>query len=161
MIILLMGVSGAGKTTIGRLLAEELAWPFYDADDFHPPANVAKMSQGLPLTDADRDAWLAALQQLIRQLLVQDQPAVIACSALKAAYRARLLANHPGVYLVYLKGSYDLIYRRLQDRPGHFMPPDLLASQFATLEEPQDALVVSIDQEPEEIVKAIVQSIAI
>lgn len=144
MVILLMGVTGSGKTTIGKALAESLKWRFVDADDFHSPANVAKMRAGIPLDDADRAPWLASLHDAIAGWLQASTNVVLACSALKQAYRAQLLVN-PEVRLVYLHGSRELISRRLSERHGHYMNPDLLDSQFATLEEPHDALVVEVD----------------
>lgn len=159
MVIILMGVSGSGKTTIGQLLAQRLGWTFYDGDDFHPPANVEKMRQGIPLTDADRDSWLTSLAQLIDSLLQNDRSAVLACSALKQNYRTRLQRRAEDVRFVYLKGDYDLIRQRLTNRHGHFMPADLLASQFATLEEPQGVLTIDTSQSPEVIVTAITISL--
>jgi len=155
MVILLMGVSGSGKTTVGQLLAGRLGWTFYDGDDFHPPANVEKMRQGIPLTDDDRDSWLTALEQLIETTLHQRRSAVLACSALKQRYRHRLRHDSEEVHFVYLKGDYDLIRQRLDTRQGHFMPANLLRSQFATLEEPQDVLAIDVGQSPEAIVTAI------
>jgi gluconokinase len=159
MILILMGVSGAGKTTIGALLARDLGWPFYDGDDFHPQTNIAKLRAGVPLTDDDRVAWLAALRRLIEQLLHERRSAVIACSALKQTYRERLQGNDPDVRVVYLKGDHALIHRRLQERQGHFMKAGLLASQFETLEEPQGALTVDISQEPAVLVSRIRQAL--
>ena len=155
MIVIVMGVAGSGKSTIGQLLADRLGWPFYDGDDFHPIANVEKMRAGIPLTDEDRSDWLSALAALITKQLRQDQSAVIACSALKQHYRKKLNVNDE-VHFVYLRGSYDQIAARLHERTGHYMPPDLLASQFAALEEPQDALTFDISQPPEQIVTEIV-----
>ncbi len=155
--ILLMGVSGAGKTTIGRLLAERLGGRFLDGDDLHPEANRRKMAAGVPLDDADRLPWL----DRVRDAMETDRgpgPLVVACSALKASYRAHL---GRGLYrLVYLHGAPGLIRRRLGDRTGHFMPARLLDSQFAALEEPADALVVEIDGPPEAIVERIVAGLA-
>jgi gluconokinase len=153
MVIILMGVSGSGKTTIGRLLAQDLVWPFYDGDDFHPQANINKMRRGIPLTDDDRDAWLTVLRQWIDTLIDTRRSAVLACSALKQTYRDRL--QRPEVHFVYLKGDRALIRQRLLARQGHFMPADLLASQFATLEEPQGVPVIDIAQAPETIVAVI------
>ncbi len=158
-VVILMGVSGAGKTTIGRLLATQLGWPFYEGDDFHPQANIDRMRQGTPLTDQDRDSWLAALQHLIRTLLRTRQSAVIACSALKQAYRDRLKEHHQEVIFVYLKADYDLINRRLRTRTGHFMNANLLGSQFETLEEPTDAITVHAAQTPQAIVFQIQQQL--
>jgi len=155
MIIILMGVSGSGKTTIGARLAQALGCPFYDADQFHPPANVAKMQQGLPLTDEDRWPWLQALRVHIETCIHQGVSAVLACSALKQTYREHLVIDEAEVKLVYLKGDYDLIQERLAQRRGHFMPPGLLASQFATLEEPKQGIVVDIVHPPETIVALI------
>jgi gluconokinase len=155
MIIILMGVSGSGKTTIGERLAQVLGWPFYDGDQFHPPTNVAKMRQGMPLTDEDRWPWLQALRTHIETWVQQGMSAVLACSALKQAYREYLIIDEAEVKLVYLKGDYDLIRDRLAQRQGHFMPPGLLASQFATLEEPKQGVVVDIVHPPETIVALI------
>ena len=155
MIIILMGVSGSGKTTIGHLLAEDLGWPFYDGDDFHPQANIDKMRQGMPLTDDDRDAWLAALRQLIDTLMSGHRSAILACSALKQIYRDRLGDGQPQVRFIYLKGNYDLIRQRLVARQDHFMPADLLISQFEALEEPEGVLTIDVDQEPEVVVSLI------
>lgn len=161
MIVILMGVSGAGKTTIGQLLAQDLGWPFSDGDDFHPQANIDKMRQGIALTDDDRDAWLTALQNLIHGFRRERQSAVIACSALKQSYRDRLLDGQQDVHFVYLKGDYNLVRQRLQKRQRHFMKAELLASQFATLEEPQGVLAVDVAQEPEVIVRRIKQALGL
>jgi gluconokinase len=155
-----MGVAGSGKTTIGRLLAVEVGATFYDADDFHPPANVEQMRRGVPLTDAERAPWLAALRELIRACLRRHERAVLACSALKAAYRTYLLLDER-VKLVYLKGDYALIRERLAERSGHFMKPDMLDSQFATLEEPTQALLLDVAAPPAEIVKTIKDRLAL
>src|SRR5438132_841873 len=161
MIIILMGVSGSGKTTIGERLAQALSWPFYDGDQFHPPANVAKMQQGIPLTDEDRWPWLQALRMHIETCIHQGVSAVLTCSALKQAYRKQLIIDEAEVNLVYLKGDYDLIHERLAQRQGHFMPPGLLASQFAALEEPEQAIVVDIGPPPETIVALIRQQLGV
>jgi|ERR1019366_3870182 gluconokinase len=154
MVILLMGVSGSGKTTIGVALAKSMQWQFVDADDFHPPANVAKMRAGIPLEDADRAPWLAYLQNSIAGWLEARSKVVLACSALKQAYRRQLLVDSK-VKLVYLRGSRELLAQRLSQRHWHYMDPNLLASQFATLEEPQDAVVVDVDADVPEIVAQI------
>jgi gluconokinase len=155
MIIILMGVTGCGKTTIGKQLAQELNWPFYDGDDFHPRANVEKMRAGIPLTDDDRDPWLAALQNLILEKLHVQQSAIIACSALKQKYRGRLQVDHENVRFVFLQGDFVTIAERLAARTNHYMNPNLLASQFAALEEPHDALAVNVAQTPAAIVSRI------
>ena len=161
MIIILMGVSGSGKTTIGQMLAKQLGWSFYDGDDFHPRANIEKMAHDIPLTDEDRAAWLAALAQLIRGLEKDRRPGIIACSALKQSYRQRLQPQGADVRFVYLKGSYELILQRMQARHGHYMKPEMLKSQFATLQEPQGVPAVDIGQTPEAIVKQIRQALGI
>jgi gluconokinase len=154
MIIILMGVTSSGKTTVGRILAGALGYQFYDADDFHPRANIDKMSRGIPLNDADRQPWLETLADLVRRCLAEHTAAVLACSALKEAYRRYLLID-PKVRLVYLKADQDLIRARLLQRRGHFMNPTLLESQFATLEEPKDALWVDASLSPEEVVATV------
>jgi gluconokinase len=154
MVIVLMGVTGSGKTTVGRLLAEELGWRFDDADDFHPRANVEKMSRGVPLDDEDRRPWLEALRELVRQRLAEGVGAVLACSALKESYRACLLLDER-VRLVYLKGDERLIRARLAGRRGHFMNPALLDSQFDALEEPGPESHFDASAPPAELVRAI------
>jgi carbohydrate kinase (thermoresistant glucokinase family) len=143
MTVLLMGVSGSGKSTVGPALAAELNWPFLDADTLHPPANVAKMASGIPLTDADRWPWFDRIVAEMRRYAAAGKNVVIACSALKQAYRDRL-ASGGSLRVVYLKGDAETIAPRLAERRGHFMPLSLLASQFATLEEPDNAIVVDI-----------------
>ncbi|WP_437726155.1 gluconokinase [Sorangium sp. So ce861] len=155
MIVVVMGVSGAGKTTVGVRLARDLGWEFLDADDLHPAANIEKMRSGKPLDDRDRAPWLAALSARIRQLLEVGRDAVIACSALKAAYRAQLLVDPARMRLVHLTGDPALIAARLAARTDHFMPPGLLATQLAALEPPEDAIRVDIDGTPEEIAAAV------
>ncbi len=154
MVIILMGVTSSGKTTLGRLLAEAIGYQFYDADDFHPGVNIDKMSRGIPLDDIDRQPWLETLRDLIRRCLAEHTDAVLACSALKEVYRRYLLCD-PQVRLVYLKADPELIHERLLQRRGHFMNPALLASQFATLEEPKDALWVDASLVPGEIIATI------
>ena len=143
MIVVLMGVAGSGKTRVGRALAESLGWPFYDADDFHPPANVAKMAAGLPLTDDDRWPWLDRIVDALRQIGADGGNAVLACSALRQIYRDRI-ARAGNVRFVFLKGDLATIAARLATRSHKYMPASLLPSQFATLEEPADAFVVDI-----------------
>ena len=154
MVVVLMGVAGAGKTTVGRLLAGELGWEFYDADDFHPPANVEKMSRGVPLDGDDRRPWLAALRRLIDDSLARGESAVVACSALKESYRQYLLADER-TRLIYLKGSLELIKGRMTSRRGHYMKAEMLDSQFAALEEPARDAHLDASQPPDEIVRAI------
>jgi gluconokinase len=158
-IIVVMGVAGSGKTTIGELLAARLQSTFVDGDTFHPPANVEKMSHGIPLTDADREPWLAAIHSRIVDALAHCERLVIACSALKQKYRDTLEC---GVELtwVYLKGSEELIFARLKARSHHFMKAGMLASQFADLEEPSDAIVVDISSPPDSIVQQILSTIS-
>ena len=145
MTVLLMGVCGCGKSTVGRALAAELNWTFLDADTLHPEANVAKMASGIPLTDEDRWPWFDRVVAEMRRHAAAGTHVVVACSALRQAYRDRL-ATGTTVRFVYLKGDAETIAPRLATRKGHFMPPSLLASQFATLEEPADAIVVDIAQ---------------
>jgi gluconokinase len=152
-IVVLTGVSGSGKSTVGRLLAQELSWPFFEGDDYHPPENVRKMRAGIPLDDADRGPWLDALRTLMRKLLDAGRDAVIAASLLRRAYRDRL--SLPGVRFVYLKGEKPLIRDRLLQRTGHFFEPQLLDNQFAILEEPTDAIVVDVGAPPQQIAQEI------
>ncbi len=154
MVILLMGVSGSGKTTVGRLLASQLGWKFADGDDYHPAANVEKMRTGIPLTDADRAPWLSTLRALIADWIAAEKNAVLACSALKRSYREELQVA-PQVQVVYLRGTPQLLHQRLHARSGHFMTEGMLESQLATLQEPENATVVDIGRSPEEIVNEI------
>ena len=154
MVILLMGVSGSGKTTVGQLLASQLGWEFADGDDYHPAANVEKMRNGIPLTDADRAPWLETLRALIAGWIAAGENAVLACSALKRTYRENLQIG-PDVQVVYLRGTPQLLRQRLRTRIGHFMTERMLESQLAALEEPEDAVVVDVDRAPARIVAEI------
>ena len=157
MIVIVFGVSGAGKTTIGKLLAEELGWRFYEADDFHPRPNIEKMRSGHPLTDEDRWPWLKLLREQITRSLAAKENAMLACSALKRAYRERLRVSG-NVKFVFLRGDYALIENQLRRRRGHFMNLELLQSQFADLDEPQpneDVLTIDLGQSPQELVEEI------
>ena len=160
MIVVVMGVSGSGKTTISVSLADTLGYQFEDGDDLHPPENVEKMHRGMPLTDADRMPWLDKVAEKIDRWRAQRQSGVLACSALKRSYRDIIIGDRPGVRLVYLKGSPDLIRRRLVTRRGHFMPASLLESQLASLEEPtpdEHPITVEVAGAPTEIVAKIVR----
>jgi gluconokinase len=155
MIVVLAGVSGSGKTTVGRLLAERLGWPFADGDSFHPAANVARMRAGQPLTDEDRWPWLAAIAAWMDQRIAAGQSAVVACSALKRAYRSALLAGRPAARMIFLQVSPGQDADRLKSRQGHFFPAGLLGSQFAALEMPQDperVLVLPAHGQPADVV---------
>jgi len=164
MVILVMGIEGTGKTTVGKLLAERLHWEFADADDFHSVANKEKMKQGIALTDGDRAPWLAAIRAQIWRWIAAKANGVITCSALKQSYRDELLSPPAGlegradeIKTVYLHGTYALIAKRLHQRQGHFAGEALLASQFATLEEPSDAISIDIDQTPAHIVEEVMR----
>jgi gluconokinase len=161
MIVILMGVAGSGKTTVGKILARRLHWSFYDGDDFHPAHNREKMHRAEPLTDHDRAPWLEALRGLISRCERAHENAVLACSALKQAYRERLTPGSREVRLVYLKGPQHLIARRLAARHGHFFDPALLQSQCDALEEPSDAVLVDIADTLEQITDAIVTALAL
>jgi gluconokinase len=152
---LIMGVSGSGKTTLGKALAQELGWDFFDADDFHPPGNIAKMTAGIPLSDSDRGPWLAALHHQLLSTLRADRHPVLACSALKEAYRAQLLEGLEGMGIIYLKGSYDLLWRRISTREEHYMKPQMLQSQLDILEEPKDAVVLDVEMPVKEMIDTI------
>jgi gluconokinase len=154
MIVIVMGVVGSGKTTIGKLLAAQLGWEFADADDYHPQANVEKIRHGISLTDEDREPWLERLHSAIVQWIAQHRSVVLACSALKTSYREKLKVSAE-VRFIYLKGSVTLIAQRLHERHGHFANESILAGQFADLEEPADALTVDISGTPEQIVAEI------
>ena len=152
MVILIMGTTGAGKSTIGKLLAERLAWPFLDADDFHPQANIEKMKHGIPLTDLDRAPWLDRIHDELVRLSEAGQNVVLACSALKQSYRDTL-ARGLDLRVVYLRGSYEEMRRHILARHGHFAGEAILAGQFADLEEPQDALLLPVAERPDELVQ--------
>lgn len=152
-----MGVTGCGKTTVGTLLAENLGWAFHDADDFHPAANVAKMKSGVALTDADRWPWLERLNALLLEAERQGKNVVLACSALKQVYRDRLARNCAAIRFVFLDGDMELMRARLDARKGHYMNPKLLASQFAILERPEDALRLDAAESAAELVRSIRQ----
>lgn len=160
MVILLMGVTAAGKTTVGETLTAQLHWRFADADSYHSAASVAKMRAGIPLTDADRAPWLASLHNAIFAWLQAGDNVVLACSALKAAYRAQLLLNAE-VKLVYLRAPRELIAARLAERKNHYMNPSLLDSQFETLEEPADAITVDAALPADTVVAKIRQALGI
>jgi gluconokinase len=153
MILLLMGVSGVGKTTVGEALAARLGWRFIDGDEFHPPQNVAKMAAGTPLSDEDRWPWLDKLNNVLRA----EKNAVLACSALKESYRRRLTKGIESLRLVYLHGSFELIHARLAERRHRYMPASLLQSQFATLEPPLEAIAIDVASPPSACVDAILE----
>jgi carbohydrate kinase (thermoresistant glucokinase family) len=157
LVLIFMGVSGTGKTTIAKLFVEKTGAVFYEGDDFHPPANIAKMKQGIPLTDEDRESWLRALRDVIVHSLGKNELAAITCSALKAKYREQLQGGDARVRFVFLTGPRELIEERLKGRHGHFMPATLLASQLATLEPPKNALTFSVEKSPEEIAAELIQ----
>jgi gluconokinase len=152
MIVVVMGVSGCGKTTVGRLLAQRLGWIFHEGDEFHSAANIAKMSEGTPLTDGDRWPWLAAIKQEIGRCIASGSNAVIACSALRGTYRSYLAAGVPELRFVYLRGDAPTILDRMKSRESHYMKSGMLDSQIASLEEPSDAIDVDIRNSPDAIV---------
>jgi gluconokinase len=161
-IVVVMGVSGSGKTTVARGLARKRGWTLLEGDQFHPPANIAKMKAGTPLTDEDRWPWLRAIAAKEDELLAGGQSAAVACSALKRAYRDILIGDRPDTVLVYLRGSKDLIAERMKARKDHFMPPALLDSQFATLEEPgpdEHPIVVDIDGSVESVTQEAIRQL--
>jgi gluconokinase len=159
MIVIVMGVTGSGKTTVGMVLAKRLGWDFLDADDFHSPANKAKMHKGIPLTDADRMPWLTAIHAKLAQLDSEKRSAVLGCSALKQSYRALLMAGIDAK-LVYLRGTYGFIAERLRSRQGHFADEHILAGQFADLEEPMNAIVVDIAPPADKMVDEILRRLS-
>jgi gluconokinase len=156
-----MGVSGSGKTTIGKMLAESLHWEFSDADAFHTPENIKKMSQGIPLDDNDRIPWLQDLQRAIAAWLQDNKNVVLACSALKASYREFLVLDEERIKLVYLRGSFEVIQKRLQERQNHFMTEKLLQSQFDALQVPDNAICVDVCEAPEVIVQLLREALGI
>ena len=158
-VLIVMGPTGCGKTTIGRLLAQRLGWPFLDADDFHPPANVNKMQRGIALEDEDRRSWLEALRVAIDGWRAAESGGILACSALKQAYRDLLGIDQQAVRTVYLQGSFDLLRQRIEARQNHYMPPDLLQSQLDILEAPAAGIRVDITPPPEAIVAAIINQL--
>jgi gluconokinase len=163
-VIVVMGVASSGKTSLGERLAAHLGWPFRDADSFHPPENVAKMAGGTPLNDEDRKPWLAAIAAWIDELRAKGEHGIVTCSALKRAYRRVIVGDRPDVALVYLKGSRALIGERMAARQHHFMPPALLDSQFATLEEPgkdERPLVVPVDLPKDEIERKVLSELGL
>ena len=157
--VIVMGVSGCGKTTVGRALAERLNATFLDADDFHPAANVARMRAGTPLNDDDRAPWLASLNHELRTRNGRGEQVVLACSALKINYRAAICAGLPHVHWIFLEGRFELIAARLRERPNHYMPESLLRSQFDALEPPGDAITISTELSPDEQVAAALHSV--
>jgi gluconokinase len=154
--LIIMGVSGSGKTSVGEALAKELGWPFFDGDSFHPEANVKKMSAGIPLNDDDRKPWLERLHDLMKGQLEEGKSVIIGCSALKESYR-HILRGNLNVRFVYLEGSFELIMERMQKRKDHFMKATMLESQFETLEVPKDAITVSIADPIEVIIQKVIQ----
>jgi gluconokinase len=160
-VVVVMGVSGCGKSTVGERLAKRLNCPFYDGDDYHPVENVAKMANGQPLDDDDRVPWLDRLNGLIHDHVVRGESAVVACSALKRRYRDRLRAGNAGLRFVHLQGDFNLIWERMCARPGHYMKAGMLQSQFDALEAPaaDEALIVSIEEEADQIVGRIMEAL--
>ena len=152
-----MGVSGSGKSTIGKMLADKLKWEFEDADDFHSQDSIKKMKRGIPLTEEDRNPWLQTIQDAINQWLEEGKNVVLACSALKEDYREKFCYGQDQVTLVYLQGSYEVIKQRLGNRKDHFMDENLLESQFETLEEPTEGIHVKITNSPETVVNEIIE----
>jgi len=158
--LIVMGVSGCGKSSVGHALARYLEWDFYDADNFHPNENLAKMTNGIPLTDSDRAPWIASLRELISSSLKADKTGVLACSALKERYRQQLVDGNSSVQIIYLKGSYDLIWSRMEKRANHYMKPHMLKSQFEALEEPTNAFTIDISMSLDDVVREIILKIS-
>ena len=158
MFILIMGITGSGKTTVATLLSAALGWPFYDADDFHSAANVHKMASSVSLTDEDRGPWLEKLRTLISERIARGEDGILACSALKEAYR-KALSTSASLFVVYLKADADLIRSRLADRRNHHMPQSLIESQFLDLEEPEEAITIPAAWPPDQIVRTILSQL--
>jgi len=158
MVLIIMGVSGCGKTTVGKMLSEKLGWKYFEGDDYHSKENVEKMSKGVPLSDDDRKPWLLKLRSIIEDSLASGTNIILSSSALKESYR-KILKVNDGVKFIYLKGSYELIESRMRLRKDHFMKPGMLRSQFEALEEPSDAIAIDINQSLEEIEKNILKEI--
>lgn len=163
-VLVVMGVAGAGKTTVAQILAERLGWAYQEGDDLHPPANVAKMRGGTPLTDDDRWPWLGTIAAVIDGWIAEGRGGVVTCSALKRRYRDILIGDRPGVRLVFLNGGADILSPRLASREGHYMPPTLLDSQFAALEPPtpdERPLVIAPDRPPEALVAEMIEALGL
>ena len=161
MLIIITGVSGVGKTTIGKLLSENMDWTFYEGDDYHTNVNLAKMRNGTPLTDDDRWPWLDALRTKLSEIVLHEENAILSCSALKESYRTRLGSGLKDIVFVYLRGDYQLVRNRISERVGHFMSADLLASQYSDLEEPQNAIVVDAALKPMAIINYLKQALSL
>ncbi|GIT42711.1 MAG: gluconokinase [Chloroflexota bacterium] len=161
MLIIITGVSGVGKTTIGKLLSENMGWTFYEGDDYHTDVNLAKMRNGTPLTDDDRWPWLKALRTKISEIVLHEKDAVLSCSALKESYRMRLGSGLKDIVFVYLRGDYQLVRNRISARVGHFMSADLLVSQYSDLEEPQNGIIVDAALEPMEIINYLKRALSL
>ena len=161
MLIIITGVSGVGKTTIGKLLSENMGWTFYEGDDYHTNVNLAKMRNGTPLTDEDRWPWLDALRTKISEIVLHEENAILSCSALKESYRMRLASGLKDIVFVYLRGDYQLVRNRISERVGHFMSANLLAQQYSDLEEPQNAIVVDAALKPMAIINYLKQALSL
>ena len=161
MLIIITGVSGVGKTTIGKLLSENMGWAFHEGDDYHTNVNLAKMRNGTPLTDEDRWPWLDALRTKISEIVLHEENAILSCSALKESYRIRLESGLKDIVFVYLQADYQLIRNRISERVGHFMCAGLLASQYSDLEDPQNAIVVDAALKPMEIISYLKQALSL
>ena len=161
MLIIITGVSGVGKTTIGKLLSENMGWTFYEGDDYHTDVNLAKMRNGTPLTDDDRWPWLDALRTKISEIVLHEKDAVLSCSALKESYRMRLGSGLKDIVFVYLRGDYQLVLKRISARVGHFMSADLLVSQYSDLEEPQNGIIVDAALEPMAIINYLKRALSL